>query len=642
MRAKYFSGAWRMIFTATLCVAGLFSCTEKRPTVVETPVFDAWSTSTIEIEKIEMTDSATIFHFKAFFPHNQWIRIAKGTFIRESGTEEQLTVVKADSIDLDKEFYMPESGETAFVLYFPPLKPDITKIDFIECESEGCFNIWGIHLLPGEKANVASLKQKECTEALPALEYSAKPAKLSGKFFGYVPSLNKEVSIDYVNLSGEPQSVKTSVADDGTFSLEAPVGFPGVYYSSTGRVFLTPGQEVKRYIDLAKQMRKESRFRKDKEAGDSTYLFVEGDGFFLSTTNLRKAAANVVVPENSKDFYTEVFGKTPSEYKDFILKKYEEKLNDIKQSDGSETEKTLSEAFLKMSAIQNSMSYENVMYRGYALTHHITGRDWDTVTYKPEQPDYHASMDKVLFSDQIAYTYGFSRIVGMLKYLYLSADTKDKPVKEQFAAFKENANPIFGETSLIYDYMLAVLYGDRIKEAKFYTDADKEEIKAAFAEQPAYTETLFAENDKIKAQIEENKLIIKQVPNVAEDKVFDEILKLYEGKVVLVDFWATWCGPCLQSLKTMAPMKESWKDKNIVFVYLTGETSPLATWNKMIPDIHGEHYRVSNSQWAYWGKSIKIEGIPTYLIYDKKGKQVQRYTGYPGNEEMKKVIEPLF
>jgi thiol-disulfide isomerase/thioredoxin len=230
----------------------------------------------------------------------------------------------------------------------------------------------------------------------------------------------------------------------------------------------------------------------------------------------------------------------------------------------------------------------------------------------------------------------------MLKYLYLPADTKDKPVKEQFAAFKENAKSIFGETGLIYDYMLAVLYSDRIQESKFYTDADKEEIKAAFVDHPAYTETLLAENDKIKAQIEKNKMLIKQVPNVAEDKVFDEILKQYEGKVILVDFWATWCGPCVQAFKTMAPMKESWKDKNIVFVYLTGETSPLATWNKMIPDIHGEHYRVSNSQWGYWGKSMKIEGIPTYLIYDKKGKQVQRYTGYPGNDKMKKVIEPLF
>ncbi|MDR0769299.1 MAG: redoxin family protein [Dysgonamonadaceae bacterium] len=152
-----------------------------------------------------------------------------------------------------------------------------------------------------------------------------------------------------------------------------------------------------------------------------------------------------------------------------------------------------------------------------------------------------------------------------------------------------------------------------IQVAKFHTDADR---KA-------------------------NKAVIRQVPKVVEELVLGEIVKRYRGKIVVVDFWATWCGPCLQAFKEMAPLKESWKDKNIVFVYLTGETSPLATWNKMIPDIHGEHYRVNNNQWRYFGSSLKIEAIPTYILYDRNGKQVQRYTGYPGTETLKQVIEAL-
>jgi thiol-disulfide isomerase/thioredoxin len=561
MKSKFFCGAWRQSFlnitAASLCMLVFFACKEKRPTVVETPVFDVWSTSTLEIEKIEMNDSTTILYIRAFYLPNEWIRISKNAYIKESGKDEKLTIVKSEDIGLDEEFVMPESGEASFKLYFPPLKSEITKIDFIECESEGCFNIWGIHLMPGAKVDIApKMSQKECTKPIPAFKYSTKPAKLTGKYFGYSKAMNKEVIVDYPNFSGESQTSKVNVADDGSFSLEIPIGLPGIYNSSLGQIFLAPEQEVKWYIDLVKQTRNRSRLRKDKEPGDSINIAMEGTDFFISEADMRKIEYPPFDRENLEIFATKV----------------------------------------------------------------LSNKTDDQLTYIPN----------------------FSRSVSILKYLYLPTDIKNKPVKEQFTVFKEKAKSVLSDSSPVYDYVLASLYNDRIQNSKFYTDADKDEIKAAFTGNPAYTETLIAENDIIQALIEANKSLIKQVPNVTENRVFDEILKLYRGKVILVDFWATWCGPCKRAFKTMAPLKEEWHDKDIVFVYLTGETSPLVTWNKMIPDIHGEHYRVNDSQWAYWRKLMEIAGIPTYMVYDKNGKQVQRYTGYPGNEEMKKVIEVLF
>jgi hypothetical protein len=80
------------------------------------------------------------------------------------------------------------------------------------------------------------------------------------------------------------------------------------------------------------------------------------------------------------------------------------------------------------------------------------------------------------------------------------------------------------------------------------------------------------------------------------------------------------------------------KDEGVVFVYLTGETSPNGTWNKMIPEIHGHHYRVSDEQWQYWYENLKIEGVPTFMIFNKNGEQTARYTGFPGVDTIRNAI----
>ncbi len=88
----------------------------------------------------------------------------------------------------------------------------------------------------------------------------------------------------------------------------------------------------------------------------------------------------------------------------------------------------------------------------------------------------------------------------------------------------------------------------------------------------------------------------------------------------------------------MIPMKEELKDKDIVYLYITGETSPLKTWENMIPDIHGEHYRVTAAQWNFLGKSFNVSGVPTYLIIDREGNIKYRQVGFPGVKTMKEEL----
>jgi len=106
------------------------------------------------------------------------------------------------------------------------------------------------------------------------------------------------------------------------------------------------------------------------------------------------------------------------------------------------------------------------------------------------------------------------------------------------------------------------------------------------------------------------------------DKVFDSIIKKFRGKVIYVDFWATWCAPCRDGIERIKPLKAELADKKIVFVYITNPTSPEKTYKEMIPNIKGEHFRLSQDEWNYLVQKFNIYGIPHYELVDKTGKIV--------------------
>ena len=136
------------------------------------------------------------------------------------------------------------------------------------------------------------------------------------------------------------------------------------------------------------------------------------------------------------------------------------------------------------------------------------------------------------------------------------------------------------------------------------------------------------------------KAVLKKIDaNLTGKAVFNAIAGNYMGQVVVLDFWATWCGPCRMAMKQIDTIKDELVKKGVVFVYVTGETSPQADFDAMYKGIAGDHYRLTDAQWKDVLTQFGVQGIPYYMVLKKDGSTAYNHMGYPGNDELKMQVE---
>ena len=138
------------LFIALAAILLLAACT-KGNKVVEFPLVGATNTTKLVFEKVELTDTATVLSVRAFHYPNYWIRISTSPCLVAQDKEYKLLGCK--DIELGKEVFMPEDGDSCFTLLFEPLPEDCEKFDFIEGKSAGNWKIYDIDLTGKRDAN---------------------------------------------------------------------------------------------------------------------------------------------------------------------------------------------------------------------------------------------------------------------------------------------------------------------------------------------------------------------------------------------------------------------------------------------------------------------------------------------------------
>lgn len=219
----------------------------------------------------------------------------------------------------------------------------------------------------------------------------------------------------------------------------------------------------------------------------------------------------------------------------------------------------------------------------------------------------------------------------------------DTPIDEWLKEVKRVLADLVGfEEGLFYDVLVSNAYARQFNNRLIPLSEKQKQNVEFYFKNGEIGKILLKKNEEIvKLNTNKSELVINAPLQILNENLIETITSKHKGKIIIVDFWATWCTPCLQAMIKFRDTKSQYSKEDIAFVYLTNASSPQKLWKEKIEGIGGEHYYLEDSQWKYLMTEFDFDAIPSYLIYDKNGTLKNKFTGYPGNDKMKEMIDEL-
>lgn len=674
-----------------LLVAVTISAQAQQKKVVEQPPAMFANNTAVEINKVTLSDTETVLDVNAYFRPGYWIRIVSDTYLLADG--KKYMVRTGEGITLDSLFWMPQSGEAEFKLTFEPLPKNTQSFDFIESDCEDCFKIYGIDLINKQPTLLSipqEYTQKYAHDKAFNVSLQKGDAVVSGQLLGYRPVLGDLNLIYYNPMTGSESKFPVKVNADGTFTGTATVYSPTQLLLQskvvTAPIMVAPGKESKILINLPEIYRANSKLRKDEEPYSKKYYYAG----YLANLNTDFTYGGLSF-DMQKDFTDSVAGMDIHQLKEYMMNAYHKSVAHNNSLDVDPLLKWIANANAVFYLDNNLAMADYILMQNYAKENNMSYEEASKSYVPAKKPenfnDYYRLIpyddEKLLLVPGAGYMIRNLRYsrgsnadpLDMVRHLAENekVSVEDRVIIQKYITAQENKEEfkegeaiasVFQKYKKLIDeylkyymgegylarvwgtndaFLLNMLRAQTINSELENFNPLTQEQKTDIATLPPFIEEfILSENENLLKKIEENKkktgFTVLNPPTNADEQLFVKMLKPFAGKVILVDVWATWCGPCRAANKEMEPLKAQFADKDVVFLYLAGEDSPENTWKNMIPDMKGQHYRVNQAQWDYLRNSLNARGVPTYVIIDREGNHSFHSVGFPGVDAMRNEL----
>jgi len=282
--------------------------------------------------------------------------------------------------------------------------------------------------------------------------------------------------------------------------------------------------------------------------------------------------------------------------------------------------------------------------------------------YKKDPKTGNKNFDK-LFPSYVDYDFAYYAI----SYNYLPRSAH--PDQDEFTPYYQN----FNVDNYLNDFLLQLPYGDRFfsnlilqknkgknlaDESLLIASIPSDVLKGQFIvskmerarsmeefliSKEAYKQYITLPEQIARVAAVESKLAESKTGATAVSFSYPDVtgkqtaLKDLRGKVVLIDMWATWCGPCRAEEPHWEKLNEEFAGKDVAFVGVSVDKEK-DKWETYVKEKKLKGIQLHAGPGNILSQSYKVDGIPRYILVDKKGNLIAADSPRPSDPKLKEMI----